>query len=83
MKFSFEDQLTFAPKLNSLSMKMAELNRTPITERKKQEKPTLKSPDLIFKPIVSNNSTKIAARLKTGFWDRHNIHVQHQKEMVR
>ena len=83
MRFSFEDELTFAPKLNSYSRKIAsEIKRTSIYDRRKQPKKEYENEDFIFKPVVSTKSSKIVAKLKTGFFDRQNKHVQKQKELV-
>ena len=84
MRFSFEDELTFAPKLNSYSRKIAsEIKRTSIYDRRKQPKKEYENEDFIFKPVVSTKSSKIVAKLKTGFFDRQNKHVQKQKEPGR
>jgi len=75
IKLSFEDELTFAPKLNSHSRKIAsESNRTSIMERPKAEKKLIENMDYSFQPRVSSRSSKIVARLKTSFIERQNKH---------
>ena len=83
MKFSFEEELTFAPKLNSYSRKIAsESKRTSIYNRSKGPKKIYENEDFILKPMVSSRSSKIVAKLKTGFFERQNIHIQKQKNLV-
>ena len=87
-KYSFENQLTFAPKLNAFSLKLAQ-SRTSITKRIKvgQESRTAALQEemlqnFTFKPSISENSCKIAERLKTDFWERQRQHTEKQKKLV-
>lgn len=84
MNRSFEDELTFVPKLNSLSMKLAGSSsaRTSIMERCPKEKNNELDSSYTFQPVVSSHSSKIVAKLKTGFWERQKLHVKRQKEKV-
>ncbi|XP_057295965.1 tubulin tyrosine ligase 3-like isoform X2 [Hydractinia symbiolongicarpus] len=81
-KLSFEDQLTFVPTLNPTSLKLAMNNRTSIVQRRKKEKHQKINSCFLFQPKVSDGSNKIAAKLKIGFWERQNIHMQRQKQMI-
>ena len=83
MNLSFEDELTFVPKLNSLSMKLAGgAKRTSILKRSPKEKNDQLDASYTFKPVVGENSSKIVAKLKTGFLERQKLHVIRQKEKV-
>ncbi|XP_066922396.1 protein monoglycylase TTLL8-like [Clytia hemisphaerica] len=82
MNLSFEDELTFSPKLNSLSLKLASSNRTSIMERSPKEKEDGLDSSFTFQPVVGSNSSKIVAKLKTGFWERQKLHVKRQKQKI-
>lgn len=82
MNFSFQNELTFAPKLNSLSLKLAGVNRTSLLERTPKKKNTTLDSSYTFQPVLSNNSSKIVAKLKTGFWERQKLHAKRQQEKV-
>ena len=78
---SFECELTFAPKLNAMSIKLAKERGERI--RTGSEKRVASSTDeFTFKPKVSSNSVKIMQQLKTTFMDRQQMHVEKQKRYV-
>ena len=87
-KLSFEDELTFVPKLNALSLKIAQ-SRTLVARRIKnghenraaalEEEMTQ---NFTFKPSISEKSSKIADRLKTDFWTRQKLHTEKQRRKV-
>lgn len=87
-KLSFEDELTFVPKLNALSLKIAQ-SRTLVARRIKnghenraaalEEEMTQ---NFTFKPSISEKSSKIADRLKTDFWTRQKLHTEKQRKKV-
>ena len=84
-QFSFEDQLTFSPKLNPLSLKLAEGKRTSVAERfttNKYERYDSQDSVFTFKPVISSSSCKIIAKLKTDFWQRQKMHVERQRQAV-
>ena len=87
-KLSFEDELTFIPKLNALSLKIAQ-SRTSVAKRIKvsceNRVAALEeemAQNFTFKPCISENSVKIADRLKTDFWTRQKLHTEKQRKMV-
>jgi len=83
MNLSFENELTFVPKLNSLSMKLAGgTNRTSILKRSPKQKNDQLDSSYTFKPVVGEHSSKIVAKLKTGFLERQKLHVKRQNEKV-
>ena len=88
-KLSFENELTFIPKLNALSLKIAQ-SRTSIANRIKVSCESRAAAldkemaqNFTFRPSISENSLKIADRLKTDFWTRQKLHTERQKKMVR
>ncbi len=87
-KLSFEDELTFIPKLNSLSLRIAQ-SRSSVARRIKlgyeSRVAALEeemAQNFTFKPSISENSSKIADRLKTDFWTRQRLHTERQRKMV-
>ena len=87
-KLSFEDELTFIPKLNALSLKIAQ-SRTSVAKRIKvsceNRVAALEeemAQNFTFRPCISENSVKIADRLKTNFWTRQRLHTEKQRKMV-
>jgi len=87
-KLSFEDELTFIPKLNALSLKIAQ-SRTSVAKRIKvsceNRVAALEeemAQNFTFKPCISENSVKIADRLKTDFWTRQKLHKEKQRKML-
>lgn len=84
-KFSFESELTFAPKLNATSIKLAkernERTRT-LLERKKEALYAETESKFTFHPNLSSNSVRIMQNLKTTFLDRQQMHVERQKRYV-
>ena len=88
-KLSFEDELTFIPKLNALSLKIAQ-SRTSVAKRIKVSCESRvaaleeeMAQNFTFRPCISENSLKIADRLKTDFWTRQRMHTEKQRKMVR
>lgn len=85
-RFSFEDELTFRPQLNSLSLKMVSyVNRPSIIQRiqKKKEEDDGGVVNFSFKPAdLSVHSSKIVAKMNTCFWDRQNKVIQKRLEMI-
>ena len=80
-RMNFECELTFAPKLNALSIKLAKERGERV--RVGPEKRVASSTDeFTFKPKVSSNSVKIMQQLKTTFMDRQQLHVEKQKRYV-
>lgn len=80
-RVNFECELTFAPKLNALSIKLAKERGEKL--RSGTEKRIVNSSDeFTFKPKVSSNSVKIVQQLKTTFMDRQQMHVEKQKRYV-
>ena len=80
---SFESELTFAPKLNALSIKLAkergEKMRNATLSRRPSYQNTEDEAIFTFKPRVSSNSAKIVQNLKTTFLDRQLLHMEKQK----
>ena len=80
-RLNFECELTFAPKLNALSIKLAKERGEKV--RSSSDKKTYYAADeFTFKPKVSSNSVKIVQQLKTTFMDRQQMHVEKQKRYV-
>ncbi len=84
---NFEQEFTFAPRLNLASVRMAK-ERTAgrareFTERRANALVAEVQMKFTFKPKVSTRSEKIAQGLKTSFLERQLIHVEKQKKMVR
>ncbi|XP_077988340.1 tubulin tyrosine ligase 3-like [Glandiceps talaboti] len=84
-RFSFESELTFAPKLNATSMKMVKERGNefragvyPNNIKKPQEK---QEPIFTFKPQVSETSAKICEGLGTTFMARQELHLEKQKKL--
>lgn len=87
-KLSFENELTFIPKLNALSLKIAQ-SRTSVAKRIKVSCESRvaaleeeMAQNFTFRPSISENSMKIADRLKTDFWTRQKLHTEKQKKIV-
>eukprot|EP00794_Sanderia_malayensis_P006215 gene6215-6931_t len=87
-KLSFENELTFIPKLNSLSLRIAQ-SRSSIARRIKigyeSRVAALEeemAQNFTFKPSISENSSKIADRLKTDFWTRQRLHTERQRKKL-
>ena len=51
-------------------------------ERSPKEKADGLDSSFTFQPVVGSNSSKIVAKLKTGFWERQKLHVKRQKQKV-
>lgn len=83
MVLSFESELTFTPKLNALSIKLAKERgdkmRNSSTIRRSSSQIAEEEAIFTFKPQVSSNSEKIVQRLKTSFLDRQMQHVERQQ----
>lgn len=80
-RVNFECELTFAPKLNALSIKLAK-ERGEKVRSGADKKTSYSSDEFTFKPKVSSNSVKIVQQLKTTFMDRQQLHVEKQKRYV-
>ena len=87
-KLSFEHELTFIPKLNALSLKIAQ-SRSSVAKRIKvsvENRVAALEEEMAqtftFRPCISENSVKIADRLKTDFWTRQKLHTEKQRRMV-
>lgn len=80
-RVNFECELTFAPKLNALSIKLAKERGEKIRSGT-EKRITNSSDEFTFKPKVSSNSVKIVQQLKTTFMDRQQMHVERQKRYV-
>lgn len=87
-KLSFEDELTFVPKLNALSLKIAQ-SRTSVAKRIKVSCESRvaaleeeMAQNFTFRPCISENSLRIADRLKTDFWSRQKLHTEKQRKIV-
>jgi len=80
-KLNFECELTFAPKLNALSIKLAK-ERGEKVRAGTEKRIANASDEFTFKPKVSSNSVKIVQQLKTTFMDRQQMHVEKQKRYV-
>lgn len=80
---SFESELTFAPKLNALSIKLAKIRGEKMRNAEISRRPSSITANdeaiFTFKPKVSSNSVKIVQNLKTTFLDRQLIHMEKQK----
>ncbi|PFX29352.1 tubulin monoglycylase TTLL3-like [Stylophora pistillata] len=80
-RLNFECELTFAPKLNALSIKLAKERGVKV--RSSSDRKTYYAADeFTFKPKVSSNSVKIVQQLKTTFMDRQQMHVEKQKRYI-
>lgn len=77
-RVNFECELTFAPKLNALSIKLAK-ERGEKVRVGTEKRVALRNDEFTFKPKVSSNSVKIMQQLKTTFMDRQQMHVEKQK----
>lgn len=80
-RVKFECELTFAPKLNALSIKLAK-ERGEKVRVGTEKRVALRNDEFTFKPKVSSNSVKIMQQLKTTFMDRQQMHVEKQKRYV-
>ena len=80
-RVNFECELTFAPKLNALSIKLAK-ERGEKVRAGTEKRIANASDEFTFKPKVSSNSVKIVQQLKTTFMDRQQMHVERQKRYV-
>lgn len=80
-RVNFECELTFAPKLNALSIKLAK-ERGEKARTGTEKRISISSDEFTFKPKVSSNSVKIVQQLKTTFMDRQQMHVEKQKRYV-
>lgn len=80
-RVNFECELTFAPKLNALSIKLAK-ERGEKLRSGTEKRIANASEEFTFKPKVSSNSVKIVQQLKTTFMDRQQMHVEKQKRYV-
>lgn len=80
-RVNFECELTFAPKLNALSIKLAK-ERGEKGRTGADKKITFSNEEFTFKPKVSLNSVKIMQQLKTTFMDRQQMHVEKQKRYI-
>jgi len=80
---SFESELTFTPKLNALSIKLAkergEKMRNSSSTRRSSSQIAEEEATFTFKPQVSSKSVKIVQRLKTTFLDRQMQHMEKQQ----
>ena len=88
-KLSFENELTFIPKLNALSLKITH-SRSSIARRIKvgyESRVAALEEEMArnftFKPSIGEKSSKIADKLKTDFWTRQKLHTEKQRKMVR
>ena len=85
LKYSFESELTFTPKLNETSLKLAK-------ERGRRWKESYASRQaaqiaeqesvFTFKPRVSIRSEQIAQRLNSTFHSRQQRHLERRQQMV-
>lgn len=80
-RVNFECELTFAPKLNALSIKLAK-ERGEKVRAGTEKRIANASAEFTFKPKVSSNSVKIVQQLKTTFMDRQQMHTEKQKRYV-
>lgn len=80
-RVNFECELTFAPKLNALSIKLAK-ERGEKLRAGLEKRIANASDEFTYKPKVSSNSVKIVQQLKTTFMDRQQMHVEKQKRYV-
>ncbi|KAL9959524.1 hypothetical protein ACROYT_G032852 [Oculina patagonica] len=80
-RVNFECELTFAPKLNALSIKLAK-ERGEKLRSGTEKRIANSSAEFTFKPKVSSNSVKIVQQLKTTFMDRQQMHVEKQKRYI-
>ena len=85
-RISFESELTFQPKLNAMSLKLAK-ERGPerlrsVMERRAAALYAETESNFTFKPKVSSKSVRIVQNLKSTFMDRQNKHVEKQKQFV-
>lgn len=80
-RVNFECELTFAPKLNALSIKLAK-ERGEKSRTAAEKTIAFSNDEFTFKPKVSLNSVKIMQQLKTSFMDRQQMHVEKQKRYV-
>ena len=84
-RVSFESELTFAPKLNAMSIKLAKERGEKVKsviERKKVALYAEAESNFTFHPNLSSNSVRIMQNLKTTFLDRQQLHVEKQKRYV-
>ena len=84
----YKEQLTFSPKLNALSLKLAQ------DRSERQEEVEARAAELTaarlsefyseytFKPKVSEKSLRIAEGLGVGFLTRQELHLQRRQKMV-
>ena len=85
-RISFESELTFQPKLNAMSLKLAK-ERGPerirsVIERRAAALYAETESNFTFKPKVSSKSVRIVQNLKSTFMDRQHKHVEKQKRFV-
>lgn len=80
-RVNFECELTFAPKLNALSIKLAK-ERGGKSRTAAEKTIAFSNDEFTFKPKVSLNSVKIMQQLKTSFMDRQQMHVEKQKRYI-
>lgn len=83
---NFESELTFTPKLNALSIKLAKARgekiRNSALNRRSSYQNANEEAIFTFKPQVSSNSEKIVQKLKTTFLDRQMLHVEKQRRHI-
>ena len=82
---NFEQEFTFAPRLNLASVRMAKERTGRVRESVERRANALVAEvkmNFTFKPKVSSRSEKIAQGLKTSFLERQLIHVEKQRKMV-
>ncbi|XP_032242038.2 tubulin tyrosine ligase 3 isoform X2 [Nematostella vectensis] len=82
-RVSFESELTFAPKLNAQSIKLARERGDRLQQALHRRAAALHAEtesNFTFKPKVSSNSVKIVQNMKMTFLDRQQLHVEKQRK---
>lgn len=83
-RFEFDSELTFSPKLNDTSIKLAQDRRDSggfLSERAR-DRETPRNSEFTFRPQMSTTSAKIAEGLGTTFMSRQAMHLEKQKKLV-
>ena len=84
----YDDNLTFCPKLNPLSVRLAQERSEKLEEVQSRAASIAASrvakmyADYTFKPVVSNRSLQLAQNLGIGFLTRQQEHIKKRQKLV-
>ncbi|XP_071960239.1 tubulin tyrosine ligase 3-like isoform X2 [Antedon mediterranea] len=95
-RFSFETELTFAPKLNATSIRLAKERQSkynnfehqqhqfvsPVSSVGNHATNSTSNREFSFKPRMSSTSLKIAENLGTTFMARQELHLERQRKLI-